>query len=134
MEEFRPRGTGLGCLACFICKHGRTWGGDTVPLSKLPHNGIGYSGAYQTDMACFVRNEESGKRVVQMFGDCGFHVFLDFRAYEPHWVQVKLGACEDHKEWLKCLADLTCCGHISQEKVNMLNERIIEKEKENGSK
>jgi hypothetical protein len=57
-------------------------------------------------MAAFVVNKEAGERVVTMYSELGLHAKLDFRPYEPNWVQVKVGACDKHLPNLKKLTEL----------------------------
>lgn len=87
-EEFSPRGIGNNWLKCFVCGEG---GGDKV----------------QSDMAAFVQDKESGQRVVAMFAGIESLAVLDFRPHEPDWVQVKVGACEQHLPQLESLYQLT---------------------------
>lgn len=59
----------------------------------------------------FVRSREAGERVVALFSG---RAFLDFRASEPRWCQVKVGVIEEHKEVLErlCSASWACNGMI----------------------
>lgn len=82
-ESFRSRGTGMDSTpGCFVC------GGDS---------------GLRTNIAAFVSCREAGERVVAMF-EHGAR--LDFRAFEPHWVQVKIGACTDHEPLLRELDEI----------------------------
>ncbi len=83
-EFFRSRGFGLDFTpGCFIC------GG----AEGMHHN-----------ISAFVRCREAGERIVSMFAS---GAFLDFRKHEPDYVQVKVGACKDHKHRLEELHSLT---------------------------
>ncbi len=86
-EKYQPRGIGANWLPCYICNEG---GKDRV----------------QADMAAFVRDKEAGERVVAMYSELGLHAKLDFRPYEPNWVQVKVGACRKHELNLEKLMEL----------------------------
>ena len=87
-EEYRPRGIGCNWLPCYICNQR---GKDKV----------------QSDMAAFVNDKEAGERVVVMYEELGLHAKLDFRPYEPMWVQIKVGACDKHLPNLEKLTE-TC--------------------------
>jgi hypothetical protein len=119
-ERFEPRGIGSNCLACFVCdgiKDGYTKldaetrepAGEQVP-SERTDDGVHYRGhgyhSNQPDMAAFVDSKEAGERVVGMFQQQGSRAFLDFRPSEPNWVQVKIGACDDHLPNLEGLQTL----------------------------
>jgi hypothetical protein len=83
-EFFHSRGVGFDHTpGCFVC------GGE----KKLYNN-----------IAAFVQCKESGERVAAMFKQ---GAWLDFRAYEPDYVQVKVGACKKHLPNLQKLHDLT---------------------------
>ena len=95
MENFRPRGIGIaGSPGCFVC------GGELELM---------------TNMAAFVDSKESGERIVKMFKT---GAYLDYRDYEPNWIQVKVGACEKHTPNLKALQFFTQNGIITQDMVN----------------
>jgi hypothetical protein len=84
IEEFYfPRGLGWGYGKCFVC-------GETTQIMD--------------DMAAFVESK-AGERIVAMFRPD--QARLDYREYEPNWVQVKICACKRHKESLQLLYDLT---------------------------
>ena len=130
-ERFKPRGIGNNWLACFVCDgvkdgyeeiddktHQPT--GKQVP-SVRTEDGIHYRGAYyscQPDMASFVESQKAGQRVVELFNTEGSKAFLDFRPSEPKWVQVKVGACEQHLPRLQRLRELTgTSGTITREMI-----------------
>lgn len=85
-ESFSPRAIGRNWLACFA--------GHQEDFSGV-----------QSDMASFVNDKVSGERVVAMFGELGYVAKLDFRPFEPGWVQVKLGACDEHAPRLERLQE-----------------------------
>lgn len=62
----------------------------------------------------FVRSKAAGERIVKMFNG---RARLDFRTYEPNWIQVKVGVLEEHKEVLVRLqnAVMTCEGMLTPE-------------------
>jgi hypothetical protein len=75
------RGMGKDCTpGCFVC------GGQ-----QGLHNNI----------SMFVRSREDGEAVTALFKT---GARLDFRDYEPDWIQVKVGACDSHVENLKLLS------------------------------
>jgi hypothetical protein len=83
-EYFSSRGIGLDHTpGCFICGGG--------------------SGLYQ-NIAAFVQCREAGERVVAMFRQ---GAYLDYREYEPDYLQVKVGACDAHASNLAKLSSLT---------------------------
>ncbi len=83
-EFFRSRGIGLdNTPGCFICGRG----------PGLHHN-----------IAAFVQCKQSGERIVGMFQS---GARLDYREHSPDRVQVKIGACDQHKQNLELLDTLT---------------------------
>ena len=83
-EHFTSRGIGLESnLGCFVC------GGP----NEQRHN-----------IAAFVEDKDAGERVVGMFSQ---GARLDHRDYEPEYVQVKVGACDEHLLNLERLESLT---------------------------
>lgn len=97
-EYWTVRGIGLDNCTCFVC------GGS----DELRENISGY-----------VSGRMAGERVVKMFGGPE-RAWLDFRTYEPEYVQVKVGACEKHAENLRLLYT----GVIGQS--YCLTEKLIE--------
>ena len=82
-EFFRSRGIGLDATpGCFVC---------------------GGKDGLRNNIAAFVQCKEAGERVVRMF-KAGAR--LDYREYEPDYVQVKIGACKTHLKNLKLLHEL----------------------------
>jgi hypothetical protein len=86
-ENYSPRGIGSNRLPCYICNQG---GKDKI----------------QFDMSAFVSDKSAGEQVVAMYEELGLHAKLDFRPYEPKWVQVKVGACGKHLPNLEKLTKL----------------------------
>ena len=98
-EFFCSRGIGLdNTPGCFVC------GGGT--------------GLYN-NIAAFVQCKAAGERVVAMFKK---GARLDYRDYEPDRVQVKVGACDNHKENLGVLSQLTSEGEKS-----IITQEMIQK-------
>lgn len=85
---YKPRGLGLNWLPCFVCGHGG-------------------EGKAQADMSAFVESKEEGEAVVRLFWAMKGHAKLDYRDFEPHYVQVKAGACNVHQPNLELLCALT---------------------------
>lgn len=82
-EFFRSRGIGLDQTpGCFVCG-----GNETL----------------HANISGFVNTKEAGERVVAMF-DKGAR--LDFRLHEPDRIQVKIGACNNHRKNLEKLDEL----------------------------
>jgi len=80
-----PRGIGSNWLACFMCGWNNT-SGECLP-----------------DMSMYVDNKISGATIVSWFEKLELKAELDFRIYEPNYVQVKIGACVKHLVFLKLL-------------------------------
>jgi hypothetical protein len=81
---YRSRGMGLNWLPCFVCGHGG-------------------EGKAQADLAAFVGSKDEGEKVVEMFWAKKGHASLDYRGFEPNYVQVKVGACGVHRPNLEAL-------------------------------
>jgi len=92
-EFFYSRGVGMDHTpGCFIC------GGEA---------------GLHANISGFVQCKAAGERVITMF-ETGAR--LDYRDFEPDYVQVKVGACEKHKGALEALHQKTkCCGVISED-------------------
>jgi len=56
-----------------------------------------------SNIAAFVDSKEEGEKAVAMF-ERG--AWLDYRTYEPKWIQVKICACDKHVEYLEKLYEL----------------------------
>jgi plastocyanin/ribosomal protein L37AE/L43A len=93
-EFFHSRGTGLDVTpGCFVC------------------------GGYESlcsNIAAFVQCKEAGERVVAMFSH---GARIDYREYEPDRVQVKVGACAEHRHNLERLHSLVADGVLTSEKI-----------------
>lgn len=108
-EFFRSRGIGADRCVCFVC--------GTDKRNKEGNN-------YLQNIAAFVRCKEAGERVVAMFS-CGAR--LDYRDFEPDYVQVKIGACDEHLENLEKLNELVKDGVITSARVSeALGGQIID--------
>ena len=70
---------------------------------------------YHNNIAAFVKSKQAGERIVKLFGEYG--AWLDYREFEPDWIQVKIGACDKHLPNLEKLAELTSDGIITLDKV-----------------
>ncbi len=89
LEFFRPRGIGGDSTpGCFVC------GGEP---------------GYRSNISGFVESKEAGEHAVAMFTQ---GARLDWRANEPDWIQVKVGACPAHVPNLEMLYRLTCNSHL----------------------
>jgi hypothetical protein len=79
----RPRAIGLDWTpGCFCC------GGE---------RGLHYN------ISFFVPSRETGEVVASLFAS---GAFLDYRDFEPNWIQVKVGACDDHLPNLEHLVEM----------------------------
>ena len=95
-EYFSSRGIGSEFgTACFVCGQG----GNTL-----------YS-----NIAAFVKSKEAGQRVVEMFDNVG--VRLDYREFEPDWIQVKIMACKDHLVNLEKLDEMSRVDRVLTHKM-----------------
>lgn len=86
---FGPRGQGSNWLPCMVC-------GPDAPDAK----------DLRSDMASFVSSREKGLLAVAWFADAGLYAHLDYRDFEPNWVQVKVGACPAHVPLIERLMEL----------------------------
>jgi hypothetical protein len=87
--EFNSRGIGLDVTpGCFVC-------GTTERHETSNH--------YMNNISGFVKTREDGWEIVSWF-EKGAR--LDFRAHEPHYLQVKIGACDNHKSNLEALHEI----------------------------
>ena len=99
-ETYIPRGFGENWLPCYICN-------------------LGGNRVVQTDMSAFVDNKESGERIIAMYTRLGLNSKLDYRTHESNYVQVKVGACDEHRSNLEKLMNL-----CSKDK-KISNEKIV---------
>jgi hypothetical protein len=82
--DFVSRGVGLDTTpGCFICGGGR---------------------AMRPNIAAFVASRQDGEAIVRLFGQ---GAWLDYRDFEPNWIQVKVGACQIHLGALERLHQIT---------------------------
>lgn len=56
------------------------------------------------NIAAYVKTKEDGEEIVSWFKS---GAWLDYRKKEPDYIQVKIGACDEHLENLKVLNDAT---------------------------
>ncbi len=91
-EFFNSRGVGTEHLTCFVC------GNPSAP-----------------NISAYVQCKAAGDRIAQMFGH---PVKVDYREYEPDYVQVKIGACTAHRPALERLHSITRDGRITKERVD----------------
>lgn len=93
---FKSRGVGLDHLdKCFVC---------------------GCNVNYITpNVSGFVESKEDGENIVPFFREGSAR--LDYRDFEPNWIQVKIGACEEHEPCLDELHTLTRHGTIRKRDV-----------------
>lgn len=92
-EFFSSRGIGIERgLGCYVCG----------------------SENQSTNMAAYVRCKESGQRIVLLLKQ---GAKLDWRKWEPDYVQVKVGACNIHVECLNKLNELVGDGVINLKRI-----------------
>lgn len=87
--RFVPRGIGQNWIPCFVCGRENSRKKDNQSVNN--------------DLAGYVQSKESGEKILKMFAK---KVKLDYREHDPNYVQVKIGACNDHLRNLKLLRDL----------------------------
>ena len=110
--KFKSRGVGMDVIGkCFVC-------GCRTP-------------GVTPNIAAFVDSKEDGEVVVSFFREGSAR--LDYRDFEPNWIQVKIGACEKHEPCLEELTALTRHGTIRERDI-LLASLIPPKEKINESK
>lgn len=102
------RGIGLEHnLTCFVC--GAKTNVPEDPVAKYMHN-----------IAAFASTRAVANRLAACFKQ-GARV--DYRPKEPHWIQVKVGACEKHRPVLE---DLSHQWFISKFHVNIMVRAAIQ--------
>jgi hypothetical protein len=102
-EHWAPRGIGTESgLPCFV----------TGERPEFP--------GFTPNISGFVNSKEAGERVVEMFDGLAR---LDFRPHEPQWIQVKVGALQEHAAVLNLLMEkvIKAGNRISR---NMIQETI----------
>lgn len=82
--------------------------------------GVGY------DLACFVKSKEAGQRITDMinkvnkeYDNKGFSCWLDYREYEPLWIQVKINYPDEIKA--------TVLAGLIADNGNVITEDIVRK-------
>jgi hypothetical protein len=101
---FDSRGIGNDWRECFVC-------GKNKDRDKLMNN-----------IAAYVQSKNDGDTIVSWFGGIG--AWNDFRVREPHYIQVKIYACNKHLHLLKDLdATTRDGGAISKADVEAIIER-----------
>lgn len=101
--QARTRGIGMDYCECFMCNNGE---------KKLMNN-----------IAMFVNSKQEGQAVVDRF-EYGAH--LDYRESEPHWIQVKVGACDDHLHLLERLnEEISKHETVSKQMVKEIREEAV---------
>ena len=122
---FGVRGVGLDmCPRCYVCD------------SKVRGPG---KNAYLNNISAFVKSKEEGEKVVEWFKGTTENIpaheraRLDYRDFEPNWIQVKVGACDNH---VHCLNDLArrCANNHGRIRIHDISEsRKAEKPEEKPS-
>lgn len=98
--SFASRGIGNDWVECFVC------GGKRDVPSGVNHNISG-----------FVNSKQDGERIRAWFRE---KAWLDYRKREPNWIQLKIGACDNHLANLEKLESLTVLS-------STINSDMIEK-------
>jgi len=116
---------GSGCL---LCEATFEWGVRGIGADRSP--GCFVCGVQQplySNFAAFVRTKAIGEQIVGMFL---YGAWLDYREFEPTWIQVKVGACDDHVPHLQLLSEETKA--ISQRRIAEITAWKPIKEGEHG--
>lgn len=109
--QFSTRGIGLdACTGCFVCK--------ATARSEKETN------SYMSNISAFVKSKAEGEKIVEWFG---FGAWLDFREHERDWIQIKIGACDNHIPQLESLSKKTTVHGIIRQ-VDILNAREMTQE------
>jgi hypothetical protein len=72
---------------------------------------------YINNISGFVENREEGQAITDFFGEHGAR--LDYRDWEPNWIQVKIGSCDEH------LPNLRHLEKIIREADNNINNQMV---------
>lgn len=91
-----------------------SWCPRGIGNDRVPHLVKGGESYLRPNISGFVNGLEAGKRVVTMFGG---NARLDYREYEPDWVQVKVGVDKDEKEILERLMVACADGLLTHKRV-----------------
>jgi hypothetical protein len=98
--RFASRGIGLDSgMSCFVCDCKFR---DDKNGSPLLNN-----------IAGMVKSKEEGEIIASWFGG---NARLDYRPTEPYWIQVKIGACDDHIENLRALDKITLVHNVIRQR------------------
>ena len=110
---FAPRGIGVDiCPGCFVC--------GTAKRNPEAND-------YLNNIAAFVASNAEGETIVSWF-ERGAR--LDYRDFEPHRIQLKVGACDAHLPQLQALYETTSAyGVIRQRDIaDVLTAHLTTKE------
>jgi hypothetical protein len=96
---------------CFVCGAG-----------KDPYDNVADLG----NISGFVPDRGLGLFAVEWFRGQGAR--LDYRSFEPNWLQLKIGACKDHKQHLELLAKhILHHKSFSQTVLGLIRDTVFEK-------
>lgn len=88
--KFRSRGTGLDIVpCCFVCG------------TKEREPG---ANSYLNNISAYVDSKEDGEEILGWFKQ---GARLDYRERKPNYIQLKIGACNEHVKQLQHLHDIT---------------------------
>lgn len=108
--RWKSRGIGLeGGLRCFIC--------GTFRMKESDPEGL------LNNVAAFVDSKEKGEKAAKFIGQ---GARLDYRDHEPHWIQVKVGACDMHRLDLEALSDQWYVGADIRERVRETKAKLAD--------
>src|SRR5271165_6475879 len=94
MLYWSPRGIGFDSVPCFVTKQKECSG--------------------RPNISGFVSSREDGQKVVDMFGG---YARLDYRDFEPNWIQVKVGVEKEHEEVLDRLMVVCSDGILTPKRL-----------------
>lgn len=91
----------------FVKMQPRPIGTDTCPCCVFCGDGKDSPSMYRRNISLFVHSKADGEKVVDWFKADDYNgAWLDFREYEPNYLQVKMGACSDHYQKLVQLSQI----------------------------
>ena len=106
---FDSRGQGSDWVDCMICGK-----------SGLNHN-----------IAAFVHSKEEGQQIVQWFSK--YHKqYLDYRPSEPRRIQVKIGLCDEHKDFFDLIGEFVQYSYVNKQSIDQAFETYFTKHKKEG--
>lgn len=92
------------------------WSPRGVGFDHVPHMVTGADATGRPNISGFVKGKDGGERVVAMFGGPKF-ARLDFRSFEPNYVQVKVGVDKGQEDVLERLMAACSDALLTRKKI-----------------